>query len=373
MKYNFDLHYYSHDGKRFTNIFQGFEHQLQTGHLPLFKLDKELIANLENFKKPKNYSKEYIAKLVIRRLKQIRNNTNRLTVALGGGTDSWSIMRYCVENDIYVDDAVCHMVSFKNNIRANLDYIPLLNYLKPYKGKSVGTITEIHPKIEDLNYLNDKHWFLDTNRISGSYLPTRSWSLPEIHKKLLPEIHKDFLPEDNITITGCEKPAFFVEDEKLHWTVLDSTITEQMNCKNIIPFWCDKENPELIIAQTYAFMNTVKIPNKPGFYSFHDSYNKKQKSLLLQNLAVGSTGHYFLDYYYNGKIPKHHTSDVYNRKNQFHLKELQEMGRQDLIQKTFDTHRYIKSRYGNLPMAIESEGIFVKSIGRYSEKIPIPV
>ena len=49
------------------------------------------------------------------------------------------------------------------------------------------------------------------------------------------------------------------------------------------------------------------------------------------------------------------------------------MGRQDLIQKTFDTHRYIKSRYGNLPMAIESEGIFVKSIGRYSEKIPIPV
>ena len=363
MKYNFDLHYYSHDGKRFNNIYQGFEHQLQTGHLPLFKLDKELIASLKNFKRPKDCSKEYIAKLIIRRLKQIRNNTNRLTVTLGGGTDSWSIMRYCMENDIYVDDAVCHMVSFKNNIRANLDFVPLLNYLKPYKGKLIGTITEIHPKIEDLNYLNNKHWFLDTNRIAGSYLPIRSWSLPEIHKKLL--------PEDNVTITGCEKPEFLVEDKKLHWTVLDHTITEQMGCENIIPFWCDKENPELIVAQSYAFLDTIKWQMaENGFYNY-SGFNRKQKDLLLHNLALGSTGHYFLDHHFNGKIPKSHTSDVYNRKNQYHLKELREMGQQDLIQKIFDTHKYIKSRYGHLPMAIESEENFVKSVNRYSEKIPI--
>jgi len=50
---------------------------------------------------------------------------------------------------------------------------------------------------------------------------------------------------------------------------------------------------------------------------------------------------------------------------------LRKHGRQDYIDKIFETHKTILNRYGELPYALESKNNLVKSVVRYSQKIQV--
>ena len=125
--------YYLCGEKQFTNLFQAFDHQKNTGHFPHYEIDPELIESLKHIKRPKNLSTQYIRDLIIKGLRQIRNKNSKLRLCLGGGTDSWTILDVCIKNDIYLDEVVTGLVSFEGDVRADLEYLPAIAYAKNHE------------------------------------------------------------------------------------------------------------------------------------------------------------------------------------------------------------------------------------------------
>lgn len=357
MTYYFNQYYKCGD-KKFHNIWQAFDEQRSTGHFPEYVVDEQLIKSISNHPRPKDTSPNAIRGLMVRRLKALRQKYNKLKILYSGGTDSYTILKLCIDNDIYVDETITHMVSIENNLRTNLEYVAALRIAKRYEGTLIGKCRQIHPTLEEHRKFYTDDWFKDEKLCPGANLPRRPYGLPLIAEEAMGD------DKDTILLCGYEKPKIVVEDHKPYWVLGDAAAGEIMGIKNLVPFFHDKDNPELLVSLTYVTMDKMDY-SKPGMVSYHDA-DRKTKFELLEAYAYHTTGHNFLDMAILGKEPYN-----VNRKNMRLMKELARVGMDDYMEQHFRTHARIKSLYNDLPYAIEKRGRLVKPIGRYSQKIPI--
>jgi len=361
MSYQFKTYYQCGD-KKFHNIFQAFREQKKTKHFPKFVIDQELLSALANITKPKTLDAKYIRGLMISRLKYLRKKYNKLKIAYSGGTDSYTIMRLCVDNDIYIDETITQMSSIRNNLRTNLEYYTGLQLAKKYEGTLIGKCTELHPTDADLEFVNDPEWFYNEKLITGPSIPFRVYSVPNMIEQAIGS------EENTIVLMGYEKPSFLVEDGKLYWTQIDSSVGEMMGQQNTIPFFLDKENPELVAALAFAVLEKIDVNqalSKNQLIDFHFTNHKKQIELL-DHCGLYKTPHHFINVGLLGK-----TVFNFNRKSQRFFNELQNNSKQEYINKIYDTHKRISDLYSDLSYGLEFDGNLVKSVGRYSQKLEI--
>ena len=351
--------WYECGDKKFINIWQAFDYQKQSGHFPTYKFDQQFLHSLKNIRRPKNLSPQYIKDLMVTRLKQLRLQYKYLRLALGGGTDSYSILKYCVENDIYLDEVFCEMTSIdKELIKPNLEFIPALRFADRHVGKTIGTVIRSHPTIAELESVLQKDWYKDTNIVRGNHLPGR-WHILSVYYK------KTQLPqEETLTITGIDKPSVQRQNDQLYWCQLDSTISEMMSCENILPLFFDKGNPELTVAMTYGLLESGSLAGQLINFS-SQPYNKKLE--VLHHMGLQSTGYHWIDFHLHGK----NAIDILSRKNQAAHKELIRIGRRDIHQAFYSSIQQVIEQYKDLPHAIDVDGKYAKSVRRYTEKIPI--
>jgi hypothetical protein len=361
MSYHFETYYQCGD-KQFHNIFQAFREQKETKHFPKFVLDRDLISRIANAKKPKNLDSKYLRDLMISRLKYLRKKYNKLKIGYSGGTDSYTILRLCVDNDIYIDETITQMSSIKKDVRTNLEYYAGVSLAKKYEGTLIGKCTELHPTEKDLEFVDDPDWFYDDKIITGPTIPFRVYSTPNIIQQAIKS------DNDTIMLMGYEKPRFLVEDGKLYWTVIDSSVGEIMGQDNTVPFFLDKDNPELVVALAYATLGKMDV-NKAllnnQLIGFHSLDHKKQIELL-DSCGFYKTPHHFINVGLLGK-----TLFNFNRKSQRFFSELQKNNKQDYIEKIYSTHKKISDLYSDLPYSVESHGNLVKSVCRYSQKLEV--
>lgn len=363
MNTHFD-NYYQCGDKTFYNIYQAFAHQKSTGHLPLYKIDQGLIDSISNFKRPANLSVDYIRKLMVSRLKEIRRKYNKMKLPYSGGTDSYTLLKLCMDNDIYVDEIVTQVASITKNVRTDLESFAGFKSAKKWiaEGKLIGKHTIMYPALDDLNYVNDPDWFYNHRIVPGMNLHFRIYCLPSIIDQAL----KD--DEDAIVVTGHEKTRFLVEDGKLYWTQIDASSGEMMGVKNTLPFFLDKENPELIVAMTYAVIDRLDL-NSLLTYDQDITFSNRTNHDKIKWLEAGGyhlTPNYFVNVASMGK-----TKYNFNKKSQGFINELKELGHHNFYSKMLHTHRRILNLYGDLPHAINFNGKLVKAINRYCQKVPI--
>jgi ABC-type microcin C transport system permease subunit YejB len=116
---------------------------------------------------------------------------------------------------------------------------------------------------------------------------------------------------------------------------------------------------------TYGLIENSDTSQK---YIGYDLQPVERKTKILNSMGLESTGHYYIDNHIQGKT----MFEFDNIKNKLYLKQLQTLGRQDIIDAYFKTHKIIILQYRNLPHAIEiHDNKYVKSTLRLSEKIPI--
>ena len=362
MKYFFDQYYKCGD-KKFYNIFQAFEEQLTSKHFPLYVMDQDLIKNLKGMKRPKNLSPSYLQALMITRLKDIRKKTKKLKLLYTGGTDSHTILKLCIDNDIYLDEVATHLVSINNNIKTDVEFLPGIYFARKYEGTVIGKVTEIHPTLEDMiEKLSNQDWYLDNRYLPGSYIHLRPYSLDIIIRDNLK------LDEDTIVLIGNEKPTFLIEDGQVYWSHPDAGTAEAMGIENTIPFYMDKDNPELTVGMCYAFLDCVGKEQYANdqFLEYHKIHDRQMKQKLLRSIGLFSTGRGFLDNHLLGK-----KEFLNNIKNKRFINELRQSSRSDLVDKLFGVYDRIYNRYKDLPYGMEKHGNYCAAVGRYSEKIPI--
>jgi len=352
-------HFYKCGDKKFLNIWQAFDHQLRTKNIPNYILDEDFVALLKNSKRPKNLSGNYIKSLIIDRLKQLRKQYRYLRLSLGGGTDSYSLLKYCVQNDIYLDEVYTHMVSLSPNTRMNLEFIPALNYAKSYVGQTIGSVIQHYPSIKECEFILEPGWYKNLKWVRGSMLPIRGVApVQNLYKTDLP-IH------DTLTIYGFEKPYFIKENGIIYWIQLDPGLSELMGCENALPLFFDKECPEIAIAMAFAMLEHSDLSKDFIGYDVQPAL-KKQK--ILHEMGLESTGHFFIDHHTLGKS----LIDCKSKKNIMYQNELVNHGRHDIVDAYFKTHKLIIAQYKKMDHAIEIyENDLVKPVSRISQKIPV--
>jgi hypothetical protein len=352
--------WYNSNGKKFYNIWQAFDYQKETGTFPEYKLDDDFINLIKNIKKPKNLDHNYIKNLIVRRLKELREKYKYLRLALGGGTDSWSILKYCIEYDIYVDEVFTQMNTIKvDNIKSNIEYLPSILYAEKFVGKNIGKVLRLHSTIEDWENYLIPDWYKDPNFIRGNHLPGR-WCIPcQFYKKT------DLPLDQCVTIHGLDKPLVQNQKGKLYWTQLDTGISEIMGVENILPLFFDKGNPELTVAMTYGLLDNSDTTKE---YIAYDTQPKNKKLRILNAMGLVSTGHHFLDFHLLGK----YKFDFQNYKNRLARKEIIQLGRKDIIDEYFRNMKSMILQYKDLSHGIEiKDKIYLKTINRLSQKVPI--
>lgn len=361
MSYHFEQ-YYRCGEKRFYNIFQAFKEQSHTGHFPEYVIDHDLIENLKGFTRPRNIDRKTLQALMVRRLKEIRKKYNKLRLAYTGGTDSYTILKLCVENDIYIDETITHMISIENNLRTNLELVAGLRLAKEHEGKSIGVCTEFHPSTNDLDFVNDPDWYLDEKLVPGTNITNRFFSLPHALGEVLSK------NDGGVVLTGFEKPRFLIEDGILKWCTVDCHVGDVMGLTKTIPFFLDKENPELVVSMSYAMLDRLNIQDllsKDQLIGWN-TFGRHKMDELLTHCGFYSTPHVFINHALLGK-----TNFNLNRKTKRFHNELRKLGHEDFVNKVFKTHDRILALYGDLPHALQTEGQLVKATTRFSQKIPI--
>jgi len=357
----FQQNYKSGD-KVFYNLFQALDYSKQTGHYVHYEFDKQFIESISGLKKPRNTSNQLIPELMVKGLKQIREKHSKVRLALGGGTDSWTILKLCIENDIYLDEVVSGLVSFVGDVRADLEYLPAIRYAKKYEGNKIGEVKTISPTKKNLEFIDDPEWF---KKIGGSHLPIRP---------MITQLGKSLMNTDTefANITGLCKPTILVKDGKPYFAQLDvKSIGEWMHIKNHYPLFFDKDNPELTVAMVYAFMDSlpnITIKNRfknDGVYDYGTISDRRVKDRILDSFGM-RLDRPWLNYHFLGKAK----FDL-NSKTRHFMKELPKIGIHDYMDKWYDSMKYIHKQYKDVPYGIESDGKNVKPVGRFCQTIPI--
>jgi len=352
----FDQYYLCND-KKFYNLFEAFDYYRENKQFIHYVIDKDFVKSLENFKRPKNLSTVYFKNLMVQTLKLLRKKHNKIRLAFSGGTDSWTILKLCVENDIFLDEVVCHLFSFSNNIRSNIEYLPGLKYAQQQVGKTVGKLIVAPMQKEFLLFLDDEEWYKKT---FGPFMPMRTAILQKWLKSM---------DDDNfITISGLEKPMLFVENNKVFWTNLDEKcFGEFMNFKNHYPLYHSKENPELTVAMTFLFLESIPKSilknNKSLIYEDIEDVEIKKKVLHTFGIDLGKP------WLHTHKLKsKSHSDSI---KTKYFFKELKQQGLEKYIDKNFKIMQNLYTKYKDIPYSVNINNGWVKSVGRFSQKIQI--
>jgi len=349
---------YKSGNKKFYNLFQALDSFKQTGDHVYYEFDKEFVESISGLNKPKNNSSKLIEDLMVKGLKQIREKNNHVRLALGGGTDSWTIMKHCIENDIYLDEVVCGLVSFSGDVRADLEYLPAIRYAKQYEGKQIGKVITMPPTKQSLDFINDPEWFRDPE--IGQLFPMRPF-FAHLARPIMNDPDSDF-----VNITGMCKPIVLVKDGKPYWTQLDvKGIGEWMGVKNHCPLFYDKDNPELTVAMTYALMDALPDLKQEGVYDYDQITDRKIKNRILDAFGM-RLQRPWLNFHTMGK----ERFDL-NIKMKYFMKELKQIGMHDYIDKWYDSAKTIYELYKDVPYALETDGKNVKPVGRFCQMLPI--
>ncbi len=333
----------------------------QTGWVE-YQADPELIKNLEDMKRPNEVSTAMQIKLMLKGLKRARNNFKKLRLLFSGGTDSWTILKICIDNKIYIDELLCHLHSFEESPtsmqnRTNIEFLPGLKYARQHEGTLIGKILTPKHSIDKLeNFVNDS----DIHKHApGPFLPLRS-AMYYRHINSLDTT-------DTCTISGLEKPEFVVEDNNLFWTLMDSPTGEWMGIKNHVPLYLDKHNPELTVHMAYRMIDFLPADQLQGKYR-HINWTRcdtrTQRSLVE---AWGVKTPYNWLNLHTMKSRSHSQAP----KTTYFLREAKALGVTHLISQYMQQMANIYDRYKQVPYAVSFENNWVASVGRFSQKVAV--
>ena len=98
--------YYDVGGNQFANVFQALDHANQTQKFCYFNIHKDWINALERTYSLPKPNRQSLQVLYLKKLKHLRQNHNKLVLAYSGGSDSHTILKIAIDNDIYFDEVI---------------------------------------------------------------------------------------------------------------------------------------------------------------------------------------------------------------------------------------------------------------------------
>lgn len=351
--------HYDVGGQKFANIFQAFDRSIETGNFCYYNINQEWIDVIESKTVKLIPNRETFQKLILKKLISLRKKHNKLVLLYSGGTDSHTILKIALINNIFIDEIFISypdIFNEKDSKIYNQEFFSALTFAEKHK-KNIGKITIYNWKMEDYEFLDVKEWWKNSNYSYNKLKIQPYWSnyASKIYKNL-----------DGVVITGHEKPNIKVKDGKFYWFILDPQGTEHTVIKNSYPLFLD---PEVVVHYSLLLKNLLKSNQR----CLKTINNEKYFFWGLKNSQIQkfykSCGLYF-----NSKKSiewvKKPSWTLQNYKNKAILQTLKE-NHKELYNKILEQHQKIYETYRSYNHMIYFDNKLVKPIDRYSQMFEI--
>jgi len=351
--------YYDVGGDQFANVFQALDHANHTKKFCYFNIHKDWINALEQTYSVPKPNRKTLQVLYLKKLKQLRQNHNKLVLAYSGGTDSHTILKIAIDNDIYFDEVIIEypgVMEAANDQIINAEQIMALEFVNKHIGKSIGKVTVIKWNEKDYEYLNHAGWYKNPKFYQHNKIKVR----PCV-KVYMSKHYNDL---DGVIITGHEKQGVRFKNNKFYWFVTDTGTTEHKIIRNAFPFFLD---PEIVVSYAYVLRDQLK--GKLNYFTqIGDRYDFFWKIPLAETKKFyESLGLEFINHESVKFTQKPNWGTHHNYKNKGIINSLEKYGHTQILDKIYYLHEHINNEYKNTNHAVQSDGTFVKTVERYSQ------
>ena len=235
-------YYYQADGYKFNNVYlanwyeQKYNSWAAFVAQPVNKI-KHKVSN-ETFDLSKNYNLEY--------LKKLRQENNYLQLFFSGGTDSYTLLKLAVDNNIFIDEIVCVATGNNFKLKENREiYENAIPIAKKYKDK-YGKLTIKQITLNDYHRVYQDPYSLVKYPECGATYPIyrRMWN--------------NYKSINGVRIIGPEKPQLVYYNKKWYTVILDSSLNGFYAIdKDLIFFNYDPENIFSLIKDSILYRNSL--------------------------------------------------------------------------------------------------------------------
>jgi len=351
--------YYDVGGQRFANIFQAFDKSIENGQFCYYKTDADWIDQIQSIKVESDINHLHLKQIYAKKLKELRQQHNKLVLLYTGGTDSHTILDTAIKNKIYIDEV---FMSFPGIFEAesdkilNKEYNVALEFVKKNVPHNVGKIKFYKWTYENYDYLDSKEWWKNPEKCQFNIIKVQPcWA------QYAADYYKDL---DGIVISGHEKPSIRFINDKFYWFVTDGSSTEHKIIKKSFPFFLD---PTIVVNYAYAVKNLLqnhlhyfsKIDDR---YDFFWKLPKAEIENFYRSLALVFLNKESIDFTIK---PKWGT--IHNYKNQGILKQIKDSNQNDILEKIHKLHHDIYTQYSQHEHMVQTDGKFTKTVERYSQ------
>lgn len=231
--------------------------------------------------------KESWSELCTERAKQIRKKYDYVRLWYSAGADSQTVLDIFVNNDIFIDEICCHLVSpideFTGigNIEQNAIALPYMEILKNKLPKTKFTINYLGQQHYDI--LNQENWFFTQPDISFIL------DQPDNVYKSVIEYQRTNLNDKLCDLQGGDKSTITCVDGEYYTYFVDDKIIPTVNSPFVEHFFISPDFTELYVKQTHKLVGYINRQDSVRLCDDIKSIEQKAgvRSALLIPLDVG--------------------------------------------------------------------------------------
>jgi len=346
------------NGKKFLNFFQAHDYGKINNSFVDFKLDKSDVESLLSVDVGKLAHTD-IRALFKKKLQWVRDNFKKLRLFYSAGIDSHTILQLSQEMGIEFDSVMIETCSLNNDpaLDAEMEF-----GIKYAEQTGVKNFEVIKPEIKQFERYLDPFWVKDVcaSELFGFRGAKFDVALRDI--------------EPMTCVSGMDKAWLYVSAQgKYYWVMTDHPYKQYMRFEHLI-FFADSNIPEVAVKQAYMVKKWLqeRRPNYRGLFTYDDGRMTSNVGKLtmedrLSHLnAIGRTKP-LSRLQANPSIMGKRCPLYLNPKHQGVMRELELMGREDLVKAFYHSLEVVKDHYKdhNYCLGVDTEGHPV-GINRYA-------
>ena len=336
--------HYRVNGKKFNTYYSALFESKKTGHftefvLPDWHLDAIQSVDVEQVHRQTAQS------LMQQKLVYLKDTYEKLRLHYSGGSDSQTILDCACNSDIVWDSVFMWLTNPMGDFNTDdREFKGAYEFIT--KNPQLYDELEIYRfSVEDYEVWFDRDVALKYTDFYHGFRPT--WD----------QIYARNWDNSVLNVHGAEKPTLYKTDSTYYWIQTDQ-IDFNLSI-NTCDFFQDGLYPELAVKQAYGAKKYFKnvLPEKTGWLVFHkdNDYENVSKYLTLSNPVE--------DWLKTHKADDLQRIGGLNNKAHLAIKNIQALGRQDIVDAWLDTGKHFIETFKDVPYGINTDDIYIDGVG----------
>ena len=330
--------------KTFTNYYSALLETKRTGQfaefvLPDVHLDAIKSVDVDEIKQATNKS------LMTKKLLYLKDVYGKLRLHYSGGSDSQTILDIADGAGVVWDSVFMWLTNTTGDFTTDdREFKGAYEFIK--QNKHLYKDLEIY-RFSEQDY---EVWF-------DQDVPQKYTDFYQGFRPTWDQIYARHLDDSVLNVQGAEKPVLYKTPSSYYWIQTD--MVDSNLSINTCDFFQDSIFPQLAVKQAYSAKDYFEnlFPERTGWLGFQKDpdFNNISKYLGLSNPVE--------EWLKTNKADDPNRIGGHNNKSHLAIKNMQQLGRQDIVDAYLSTSEHFIRTFKDIPHGIQTDNIYIQGVG----------